>query len=131
MFGIIEWSVGDIQLNRGKFCFSVEIELCDSVIKQQKGGYLKESEAKEERERVIGALYCNHYAVYANTSVQNFYEFWLEEVKKKSLSYNSYYSYKNAVQNYILPLYGRLSMGKLRKNHIKRIYKKHMTHLHQ
>ncbi len=36
MFGIIEWSVGDIQLNRGKFCFSVEIELCDSVIKQQK-----------------------------------------------------------------------------------------------
>ena len=124
MFGIIEWSVGDIQLNRGKFCFSVEIELCDSVIKQQKGGYLKESEAKEERERVIGALYSNHYAVYANTSVQDFYEFWLEEVKKKSLSYNSYYSFKKTVQNYILPLYGRLSMGKLRKNHVKRIYKK-------
>ena len=98
--------------------------MCDSVIKQQKGGYLKESEAKEERERVIGALYSNHYAVYANTSVQNFYEFWLEEVKKKSLSYNSYYSYKNAVQSYILPLHGRLSMGKLRKNHVKRIYKK-------
>ena len=56
--------------------------------------------------------------------VQDFYEFWLEEVKKKSLSYNSYYSYKNAIQNYILPLYGRLSMGKLRKNHVKRIYKK-------
>ena len=81
MLGIIGWSVGDIQLNRGKFGFSVKIELCDSIIKQQRGGYLQESEAKHEREKVIGDLYSKRYAVYANTSVQNFYEFWLEEVK--------------------------------------------------
>lgn len=124
MLGIIGWSVGDIQLNRGKFGFSVKIELCDSIIKQQRGGYLQESEAKQEREKVIGDLYSKRYAVYANTSVQNFYEFWLEEVKKHTISCNSYNSYKNSIQNYILPLYGKLPMGQLRKNHIKRIYKK-------
>lgn len=124
MLGIIGWSVGDIQLNRGKFGFSVKIELCDSIIKQQRGGYLQESEAKHEREKVIGDLYSKRYAVYANTSVQNFYEFWLEEVKKYTISCNSYNSYKNSIQNYILPLYGKLPMGQLRKNHIKRIYKK-------
>ena len=74
----------------------MKIELCDSIIKQQRGGYLQESEAKHEREKVIGDLYSKRYAVYANTSVQN----------------------------YILPLYGKLPMGQLRKNHIKRIYKK-------
>ena len=82
MLGIIGWSVGDIQLNRGKFGFSVKIELCDSIIKQQRGGYLQESEAKQEREKVIGDLYSNHYAVYVNTSVQDFYEFWLEKSKR-------------------------------------------------
>lgn len=37
---------------------------------------------------------------------------------------NKKHSYKNSIQNYILPLYGKLPMGQLRKNHIKRIYKK-------
>lgn len=124
MVGIIDWNVGDIKLDRGKFCFSVEIKLHDSTVRQQKGGYLQKSVAKEAREKVIGALYSNKYAVYANVTVQEFYEFWLEEVKKQTLSYNSYSSYKTSIRNYILPLYGSLAMGELGKNHIKRIYQK-------
>lgn len=85
---------------------------------------MQKSVAKEAREKVIGALYSNKYAVYANVTVQEFYEFWLEKVKKQTLSYNSYSSYKNSIRNYILPLYGFSAMGELGKNHIKRTYQK-------
>lgn len=124
MVGIVEWNVGEVKLRRGKFCFDIEIELYDSIVKQQKGGYVQKREAVKDREKIIGALYSNKYPVYANTKVRDFYEFWLEDIKKATLSYNSYNSYRNSIKNYILPLYGDLAMGKLRKNHIKRIYKR-------
>lgn len=54
--------------------------------------------------------------------VKDFYIMWLEEVKKPMLSYQSFYTYKNCVYNYIIPLYGQLKMDGLTRFHVKRIY---------
>ncbi len=54
--------------------------------------------------------------------VKDFYIMWLEEVKKPMLTYQSFYTYKNCVYNYIIPLYGHLKLEELTRFHVRRIY---------
>ena len=121
---IIKWDVGEIVTRRNRFCFNVYLELHDRKLVQQKGGYTCFEKAKTDRANVIGQLYRERYAVYAETNVKQFYFYWLEEVKRPMLAHHSYNTYKNCILNYILPLYGHIKMKDLTKPHIKRLYRR-------
>ena len=121
---IIKWNVGPIKKRKEKFCFDIELQLAHETIKRQNGGYLNPMEASIRRDSIIEKLSRGEYAVYGNVLVEEFYEHWLEEIKRPMLSYHSYNSYRNCIQNYICPLYGKLIMADITKTHIKRLYSK-------
>lgn len=124
MNGIVEWKMGPVRKRKERFCFEIELQLADKIIKRQNGGYLTSADASSCREQAIRKLSRGDYAVYGDTLVEEYYKYWLEEIKKPMLAYHSYNSYKNCIKNYICPLYGKMTMENMTKTHLKRIYQK-------
>ena len=121
---ILDWTVSDICRRKERFCFFVFLTLWDKEISRQIGGFDSVEQAEDAKATVIEELQQKNFAVYGDTSVKEFYRYWLEEVKKPDLAYQSYYAYRNCVCRYIIPQYGKLKMENLMKVHILNIYQK-------
>lgn len=121
----INWEVNNVIRIKNKYGFRVILYYLDGTKKiQQKSGFLTKKEANEERNKTIGALCSGTYAVYADISVNEFFIHWLEDdVRNRVKSRNTYNSFRNAVQNYILPMLGTKKLANISRGDIQDLYK--------
>lgn len=121
----IDWYVKPVMKIKKSYGYRVVLKYQDGSEKvQQKSGYKKEKDAKRARNTTIGELHSGHYVVYDNLSVKEFFGFWLEEiVRKRTGSYNTYYSYSNVVKNHIIPAIGNKKMTLLNRGDVQSLYK--------
>lgn len=127
----INWKVYSVTKIKEKYGFRIKLEYNNETIVQQKAGFNTKKEAEKERNIVISQLVNHSYVVYPNIKVSEFYEYWLNEVMKPKIEYNSYMSYRNAIYNYIIKEYGNQKMTTLNQSHIQKLYnsitKKHVS----
>lgn len=77
---------------------------------QQKSGFQTKKEANKARDTAIAQLYVGTYVAYGKVKVAQYMTYWLEEVMKKRITYDSYHGYRNVVNNYIIPQIGNKYM---------------------
>ena len=121
----VDYTVYSVTPIKGGYGFRVKLVFDDeSEVIQQKSGYKTKTVGKKERETVVAQLYNRTYIVYPNVKVEDYFIYWLEDLKKAELKYGSYMAYRNAVYNYIIPNLGGFKMSTLNKGHIQRLYNK-------
>ena len=125
----IDWTVYSVTKIKEKYGFRIKLDYKDETIIQQKSGFSTKKVAEERRNIAIAELTNHTYVVYPNIKVAEFYDYWLNEVMKSKIEYNSYMSYRNAVCNYIIKEYGTLKMTTLNQAHIQKLYN-HVTKEH-
>lgn len=121
----VEWKVYNVTSIKKKYGFRVKLIYEDgSSVTQQKAGYTSKKAADQARNTVIGQLYSNTYVVYDNVTMENFLNFWLEEVKRPEMTDSSYTSYRNAIRKHINPHLGGTMLTKLKRGDIQKLYNK-------
>lgn len=120
----IDWHVYSVTKIKDKYGFRIMLVYSemDKVV-QQKSGFKTIREADECRNQIIAQLTNHTYVVYPKVKVKDYFDYWLNEVMFATLQYNSYMSYRNAINNYIVKKYGELYMSTLNQAHIQRLYK--------
>lgn len=127
----INWKIYSVTRIKGKYGFRIKLDYNNETIVQQKSGFSTKKMAEERRNTVIAELTNHSYVMYSNIKISEFYDYWLNEVMKPKIEYNSYMSYRNAIHNYIIKEYGNLKMTTLNQSHIQKLYnsvtKKHVS----
>ena len=119
-----DYKVYSVMKIKGSYGFRVKLIYGDEdYIIQQKSGFKTRKEAEDKRNELIGQLESRTYVVKPRIKVKDFYTYWLEKEVKK-LEYNSYMSYRNIVNNYIVKEWGSKNMTSLNQSHILKLYKK-------
>ena len=93
----VDWKVYNVTPIKNKYGFRVKLIYADGTSTiQQKSGYTSKKAAEQARTEIIGQLYANAYVVYENILLEEFLEFWLEDVmirpictRKKSGNYTN------------------------------------------
>ena len=96
----VSYVVYSVTTIKKKYGFRVKLVFSDGyeAIKQHSGFKLK-AEANEERNKVIGQLENHTYVVYDRIKANDFFECWLNKIMKPKITYNSFMSYRNIIQN--------------------------------
>ena len=120
----VEWRVAQVIPVRDDFGYRVYLKYADGSEKsQQKSGFKTKKEANKAREKTIAELYNATYIVYANVKVADFMNFWLEEdIKKRTNSHETYYSYCAIVKNHIVPVLGKKKMTDVNRGDIQQLF---------
>ena len=80
--------------------------------------------AEQARTEVIGQLYSNTYVVYDNVTMEDFLEFWLEDVMRPEMADPSYVAYRNAIVKHINPHLGNTKLIRLSRGNVQQLYNK-------
>lgn len=119
----IDWKVYSITSIKNKYGFRVKLIYGEKDVDvHQHAGYRTKKEATDKRNEIIFQLTNHTYVVYANIKVIDYYSYWLDEIMKTNITFNTYASYKNIVYNYIISEYGNLKMTTLNQSHIRKLY---------
>jgi integrase len=120
----IGWRVSPIAPVRDGYGYRVFLKCRDGTEKpQQKSGFSTKKEANEAREKTIAALYNGTYIVYANVRVEEYMNFWLEnDIKKRTNSHETIYSYSRILKNHIIPVLGKKKMDDVTREDIQKLY---------
>ena len=120
----IDWHVKPVMSIKQGYGFRVILMYMDGTTKvQQKSGFKTEKEANAARDRTVAELYGGTYIVHNNVTVREFMEFWLEEdIKKRVNSQETYYSFRNAVKNHIIPSIGKKKIADLTRGDVQKLY---------
>ncbi|MDD4493265.1 MAG: tyrosine-type recombinase/integrase [Eubacteriales bacterium] len=121
---LMEWKVGKVIAIGQTYGFRTTLTFEKGKRVRQKSGFLKRKEAEQQRDQVAAGFYSNIYILDESIRAEQFFRFWLEEVKRPLLTNDSYNAYRNCVNNYMIPLLGRFHMTQLEKEHIEALYKK-------
>lgn len=120
----VDYKVYNVLKLKDKYGFKVLLYFNDESTEiRQIGGFAKKSLAQKERDKTIGQLINHTFVVIPRIKATDFFEYWLEEVQKPQLTYNSYMSYRNAIRNYIIPFFDGLQMTQIGIGHIPKLYK--------
>ena len=79
----------------------------DSI--QQIGGFIKKKDATIERDKAAAQLLNHTFVVQPKIKFEVYIRYWLNDVMKERISYNSYMSYRNVIENYAIPFLGNLN----------------------
>ena len=121
----VEWKVYNVTTIKNKYGFRVKLVFQDCRdTTQQKGGFTSKKAAEQARTEVIGQLYSNTYVVYDNVSMEEFLEFWLEDVMRPEMTDPSYVAYRNAIVKHINQNLGKTKLTKLNLGNIQQLYNK-------
>ena len=121
----VEWKVYNVTTIKNKYGFRVKLIFQDgSDATQQKGGFTSKKAAEQARTEVIGQLYSNTYVVYDNVTMEDFLEFWLEDVMRPEMTDPSYVAYRNAIVKHIYPHLGNTKLIKLSRGNVQQLYNK-------
>ena len=85
----IDWTVYSVTKIKEKYGLRIKLEYKDETIIQQKSGFSTKKVAEEKRNIAIAELTSHTYVIYPNIKVSEFYDYWLNEVMKSKIEYNS------------------------------------------
>lgn len=119
-----DWHVKPVMKIKGGYGYRVILKYQDGPEKiQQKSGFHTMREAETARKETIGELYSGTYRVYANVSVSDFMDFWLEnDIKTRVKSHETYYNFSGTVKNHINPALGNRKMDAVTVGDIQTLY---------
>lgn len=118
----IDWKVYSVIKIKKNYGFRICLLFDDgSKVLQQKSGFKTKILANKERDKVIGELYKGTFVLQDKIKTKIFLQEWLDE-KKKYISYNSYVTFKNIINKYIIPSIGNVYMTNLNNSHMKKIF---------
>lgn len=123
---LMKWKVGKVMMINQTYGFRTTLNFEEGKDIRQKSGFITRREAEQHRDQVMAGFYNNTYVIDETIRVEQFFRFWLEDIKRPLLTNDSYNSYRNCVNNYVIPLLGTLFMTQLEKEHIEVLYKKAM-----
>jgi len=119
----IDYKVYSVIKLKDKYGFKIKLRFNDNSEEiKQIGGFKKKSEASEKRDEVITQLRNRTYIVASKIKVSDYMLFWLNDIMKPQLTYNSYMSYRNIVTNYIIPFMGEVYISQINIGHIQKLY---------
>ncbi len=120
----IDFKVGAVKKTaEEEFYFEVRLIFPDGTeYIQKKEGYESDEQAMEVRDKVVGQLYAGKYIVYEDLSMKEFLTYWLEEVKRKTMTAASYDGYKNVVYNHLIPYFDGVNLSSIKMSHIRELY---------
>ena len=120
----IGWRVAQVIPVRDGYGYRIFLKYADGSEKpQQKSGFKTEKEANKAREKTIAELYNGTFIVYSKVKVSGFMNFWLEEdIKKRTDSHETYYSYCGIVKNHIIPVLGKKKMTEVNRGDIQKLF---------
>ena len=119
----IDFKVYEVTKIKNKYGFRIKLIFFDGTeMIQQKAGYITQREAKNERDITVGKLYKGEYIVQKKLLVCDLFKFWLENEIKTRCTYNTYYSYRGAINNHIIPKIGNITLSLLNTAHIQNLY---------
>jgi integrase len=119
----IDWKVYSITNIKSKYGYRVKLIYGENDYDiHQKSGFKTKNEAEKSRNETIAMLSNRTYVVYRSIMVSEFYNYWLEKVMRPRITNSSYYSYRNAINNYIIKEIGQIQVDKINQGHIRRLY---------
>lgn len=119
----IDYKVYSVLKLKDKYGFKVKLTFNDNTENiRQIGGFKKKSDANNERDNIIFQLKNRTYVVDSKIKFKEFSEYWLEDVMKLKLKYNSYMSYRNILNNYASPFFDNLYINQINISHIQKFY---------
>lgn len=119
----VDWKVYNVTPIKNKYGFRIKLIYEDGSSRiQQKSGYASKRLAEHAKTEVIGQLYSNSYVVYDNIVLEEFLDFWLENVMRPKMKNTSYVSYKTTIQKHIIPHLGKIKLTKLNRGHVQKLY---------
>lgn len=105
---IVSWKFRDtITPIRKTFAYRFKLTFANGTeYPMQKGGYHTKSEALKAKEFTISELHSRKFIPFEYT-VKEFFDFWLYYymIDVENISYNTFYSYRNIIYNYILKIW--------------------------
>lgn len=120
----VDWKVSNVIPIKNKYGYRVTlISASGKKAIQQKSGFSTPKEANNARNITIGELYSGTYVVVSNITVEEYFEWWLEEYVKKHIgTYNTYMTYRNAVRNHIVPNLRKKKLIQVDRGDIQELY---------
>ena len=118
----VDFKVGEVIKLKNRYGYRITLIYPDGSEKiQQKGGFVKEKEAKKARDLTVAELYSGSFVVDEFLKVKDFLSEWHETVikKKKATTYSSYHY---QLKNHIYPALGNLKLSDLNKGHLVKFY---------
>lgn len=119
-----DWKVKPVMHIEGKYGFRISLKMSDGSEKiKQRSGFITKAEANKERNNVIADLSNGTYIINTKIKTAPFMLFWLERVKRPQVTDDTYTTYANAINKYIIPVLGNMYLTSINRGNIKSIYK--------
>lgn len=120
---IVEHKVYSVIQIKKKFGFRVLLKFDDETKEtRQFAGFSTKKEANAEREKVISQLVTKTFIVPKKQLLAEFLIEWLEgDIKVRTVA-NTYYGYRNAIINHIIPILGKVYLTDITRAQIKNMY---------
>lgn len=120
----VDYTLYSVIKLKDKYGFKIKLYFndgTDDII--QMGGFNKKGDATKERDKVASPFLLNHtFVVQPKIKFEVYIRYWLNNVMKPKLKYNSFISYRNVVENYAIPFLGNLNIIQINMGHIQRFY---------
>ncbi len=118
----VDFKIGEVIKLKNRYGYRITLIYPDGSEKiQQKGGFVKEKDAKKARDLTVAELYGGTFVVDESLKVKEFLSEWHETVikKKKATTYSNYHY---QLKNHIYPALGNLKLSDLNKGHLIKFY---------
>jgi len=119
----VDYKLYSVTKLKDKYGFRIKLYFNDDsedII--QIGGFSKKSEATKKRDIVASQLINHTFVVQPKIKFEVYIRYWLNEVMKDELKYNSFMSYRNVIENYAIPFLGNLNLLQINMGHIQKFY---------
>lgn len=113
---IVEWDFrNSVTPIAGKFAVRLKLTFSNGeTSERQIGGYETQRDAQNAKNEIIEQLVKKEY-IANHIMTRTFYDYWLNEhmVKERKIAYNTYMTYRNIIQNYLLPVIEKRKMDEV------------------
>jgi len=121
----IDFEISNVWKIRDKFGFIIKLKYSDNEFKRiQKGGFTNRKEAQTQRELTLVELHNGTFIIQDNIIAKDYFSNWLNNIIPSKVRYNTFMSYKNCINNYIIPELGKIKMVDLNRAHIQKLLNK-------
>lgn len=119
----IDYKVYSVLKLKDKYGFKIKLTFNDGSDEiRQIGGFTKKKDANNERDNTIADLKNHTYIVYQRIKFSDYIRYWLDIIMKPNITYNSYMSYRNVIENYAVPFFRSLYVSQINLGHIQKFY---------
>lgn len=119
----VNYQVYSVVKLKDKYGFRIKFEFNDGSTEiRQTGGFLKKKDANVARDQAVSELMNHTYVLYPRVKFEDYMNYWLYTEIKSSVTYNTYLSYRNVVENYAIPFFKYLNLTQINMGHIQKFY---------